>query len=451
MVKKQEINMTEGKMLAKILLFGIPLMLSGMLQLLYNAADIIVIGRFAGKECLAAVGSTGSLNNLIVNSLLGLSVGSSVIAARYFGAKDNNGFSRIMHTSVVVSVLGGVIAAVFGSVFIYPLLQLMDSPTDVIDLSAKYMRIIFLGMPAQCLYNYGAAIIRSIGDTRKPLYILGFSGIINVLLNLFLVLCFGMDVDGVAIATITSQYISAALIVITLMRLDNLPSLKLNKLHIHKYEFLGMLKIGIPSGINSSLFSLANVIIQSAVNSFGSVVVAGNSIGTSLEGFVYTAMNTFHHSALTFASQNIGAKKYERLTKGILTCIGCVIVVGIVAGFGVFLFGRPLSSLYNSDPEVIKYSLYRLSIICPTYFICGIMDTISGALRGLGHSTRPMLISIITVCGLRVFFVLCIFPLYKSLFLLYASWPISWLLSVICQAALLVYFLKKLKKEPQTA
>ncbi len=447
MARKNEINMTEGKMLGKILQFTIPLMLSGMLQLFYNAADIIVVGRFAGEQALAAVGSTSSLNNLLVCIFVGLSVGSNVIAARSYGGKDYDAFSRNMHTSVVVSIIGGFITAIFGAIFIYPILKLMDSPSDVIDLSAKYMKIIFIGLPAQMLYNFGAAILRAIGDTKKPLFILGVSGLVNVILNIILVVFFHMDVDGVAIATITSQYISAAFIVIYLSRLQSLPTLSFKKLRVHKNEFLIMLKIGVPSGINSSLFSLSNVVIQSAVNSFGSVIIAGNSVGSSLEGFIYAAMNSFHHSALTFAGQNSGAKKYARLSKGIGICIICVTITGLVTGFFFLFYGEQFASIYNKNQDVINAAIYRMSIICPTYFLCGIMDVINGALRGLGHSLRPMLISIITVCGLRIMFVLCIFPVFHDLFLLYASWPVSWILSIITQLLLLIYFIGKLKKE----
>jgi len=277
---------------------------------------------------------------------------------------------------------------------------------------------------------------------------LGASGLVNVLLNLLLVTVFGMDVDGVAIATIVSQYISAFLVIICLKNLQDLPTLSVKKLRVHKNELISMLKIGIPAGINSSLFSLSNVIIQSAVNSFNSsIIIAGNSVASSLEGFVFTAMNSFHHSALTFAGQNIGANKPNRLKKGILLCIACVTVTGLVVGFGLLLFGKPLSAVYNKDPEVIYYSLYRMSIICPTYFICGIMDVINGSLRGLGHSMRPMLISIFSVCGLRIFFVLYIFPHFRKLSFLYISWPVSWLISIIFQTILLIYFIKKLKKQ----
>ncbi len=444
---KTQINMTEGKMLPKILLFAIPLMLSGMLQLFYNAADIAVVGRFAGEASLAAVGSTSSLNSLLVNVFLGISVGSNVIAARTYGAKDFNAFSRNLHTSVVIAIIGGLIAAIFGSVFIYDILRLMETPADVIELAAKYMRIIFIGMPALMLYNFGAAILRAIGDTRKPLYILGISGLINVILNLILVIFFKMDVDGVAIATVVSQFLSAVFIMLCLRKLQELPNLSLKNLKIHKTEFFQMLKIGIPAGINSSLFSLSNVIIQSAVNSFNSsIIVAGNSVGSSLEGFVFTAMNSFHHSALTFSGQNIGAKKYDRLSKGIIICIGCVTVAGLVTGLGLLLLGEPLSYLYNKNPQVIYYAVFRMSIICPTYFICGIMDVINGSLRGLGHSMRPMLISLITVCGLRVFFVLYIFPYFQNLAFLYISWPVSWTISIIFQSILLVYFVKKTQK-----
>ncbi len=451
-MKKREIDMSEGKMFSKIMLFTIPVILSGILQLLYNAADIIVVGQFAenGKECLAAVGATGSLNNLFVNLFLGLSIGSSVVASRYFGAKDRDGFSRILHTSILVSIICGIGLAIIITFFINPLLEIMGTPKDVIHLSAKYLRIIFMGLPGMLVYNYGAAILRAIGDTRRPLYILTFSGLINVALNVMFVIFFNMDVDGVALATIISQYISAILILLCLRRLKAMPRFSFRKLKVHKSELLSMLKIGIPSGINSSIFSLSNVIIQSAVNSYGSVIMAANSVASSLEGFVYAAMNSFHQAAITFVGQNVGAGKPHRLKRGIITCVASVVIVGFVMGNLMYIFGRQLSSIYTSDPEVINYAMLRMSVIICLYFICGVMDTLTGALRGLGHSVRPMLISIVAVCGFRMIFVLYGFPIIKranelyGLYSLYFSWPISWIISIIFQVVLIVYFLKKI-------
>ncbi len=450
MRKSNEIDMTFGGTVDKLLLFAIPFMLSGMLQLLYNAADIIVVGKFAGEQCLAAVGATGALNNLIVNLFIGLSVGCSVVVARAYGSKDIKSFSDAMHTSVLLGIISGLIACIVGQVILEPLLHIMRFPADIINLSEKYMRIIFLGLPAQMLYNFGSAVLRATGDTRKPLYILAISGLLNVSLNLLLVIVFKMDVDGVAIATISAQYVSATSIVISLHRLKTLPKLEKSKLKIHKSYLLTILKIGIPSGINGCLFSLSNSVIQSAINTYGTIVVAGNSVGSNIEGFVWTGMNSFHHATLTYVSQNYGAQKFERISRGILYGLLCVTVTGIVLGGGAYLLGEPLSAIYNSNPAVINAAITRMSYISVTYFLCGIMDVINGALRGLGHSTTPMLINILCVCVLRLIFTLYIFPYFEGttlgLSLVYISWPVSWVLSLIFQLALLIYCIKKINK-----
>ncbi|MBE7060284.1 MAG: MATE family efflux transporter [Ruminococcaceae bacterium] len=447
MRKKHEIDMTSGSMLPSILAFSIPLILSGILQLLYNAADTVIVGRYAGKIYLAAVGATSSFNNLCVTVFLGLSVGANVLAARFYGSKDADGFSDVMHTSVLLSIFFGIFISFFGQIIITPTLKLMATPDDIINYSARYMQIIFIGMPATILYNYGAAIARAIGDTKRPLYILAFSGIINIVLNLIFVIKFNMNVSGVAVATVVSQYISALLILITLRHLDGLPPFSPKKLKINKNILFGIIRIGLPSGINGSIFSLSNVLIQSAVNSFGSDVVAGNSVGMSLEGFVYTAMIAFYHASITFMGQNHGAGKYNRLTKGLLTTVACVTVSGIIFGLIFYINRFTFASIYNSDPNVIHYSAYRNSIICLTYFLCGIMDVISGALRGLGKSIQPTLVSILSVCGLRIVYVLFIFPHMRSLFLLYASWPASWFICLIVQSILFAYYVKKIKTE----
>ena len=447
MKKKHEIDMTTGNMLPSILAFSIPLILSGILQLLYNAADTVIVGRYAGKIYLAAVGATSSLNNLCICVFIGLSVGANVLAARFYGSKDADGFSDVMHTSVLLSIFFGIFIACLGQIIVTPVLRLMAAPDDIISHSVKYMRIIFIGMPATILYNYGAAIARAIGDTKRPLYILAFSGLVNITLNLLFVIKFNMNVSGVAIATVVSQYISALLILITLSHLEGLPPFSPKKLKINKNILSGIIKIGLPSGINSAIFSLSNVLIQSAVNSFGSDVIAGNSVGQSLEGFVYMAMNAFYHASITFIGQNHGAGKYERLTKGLLTTVACVTVSGLTFGLVFYINRYTFASIYNSDPTVIHYSAYRNGIICLTYFLCGIMEVIVGALRGLGKSVEPMLVSVVSVCGLRILYVLFIFPHMRSLFLLYASWPASWIICIILQSMLFAHFIKKLKSE----
>ena len=447
MKKNHEINFTEGRILPKILLFTLPLILSGILQLFYNAADTVIVGRYAGKLYLAAVGATGTFNSLIINLFLGLSVGANVMASRFFGSKDSDGFSTVMHTSVMLSLIIGLFLAVFGQLIVAPVLSAMGTPNDIIAYSVKYMRIIFLGMPATVLYNFGASILRAVGDTKRPLYILSFSGIINVVLNLFFVIKLNMNVTGVATATTVSQYISALLIIVSLSSLDEMPGFSFKKLHINSGCLSNIVKIGLPSGINSSVFSLSNVLIQSAVNTFGSDVVAGNSVGMSLEGFIYVSMNAYYLAVITYMGQNHGAGKIRRLNLGLIINIICVTVTGFGFGMLFFVFRHALAGIYNSDYKVIEYAAYRNSIILPTYFLCGVMDVIVGAMRGIGKSVEPMIISLVTVCGLRMAYVLFVFPHLRSLFLLYASWPATWIICIIFQSILYTHFIRKIKAE----
>ena len=442
MKKSHEINFTEGKILPKILLFTLPLIFSGILQLFYNAADTVIVGRYAGKTFLAAVGATGTFNSLILNLFLGLSVGANVMASRFFGSKDSEGFSHIMHTSVFLSLIIGVFLAFSGQLIAYPVLRLMGTPDDIIEYSVRYMKIIFWGMPANVLYNFGAAIARSVGDTKRPLYILSASGIVNVILNLFFVIKLNMNVAGVAVATIISQYISAFLILTVLARLDEMPPFKIKELHIHKNSLLNIAKIGLPSGVNSTVFSLSNMLIQSAVNTFGSDVVAGNSVGMSLEGFIYVAMNAFYLEATTYSGQNHGARNIRRLNTGLILNIICVSVTGLGLGMLFFAFRHNLAAIYNSDTEVIGCAAYRNGIILPTYFLCGVMDVIVGTMRGMGKSVEPMLVSLFSVCGLRMVYVLFVFPHVRSLFLLYASWPASWMVCIALQSILYAHFIR---------
>ena len=423
---RHEIDMTEGPLLPKILAFSGPLILTGILQLLYNAADVIVVGNYAGHEALAAVSSTGSLINLLVNVFMGLGVGASVAIARNYGARDVVSMRKAEHTAMTLALFMGIGVGIFGFLMAKPLLQLMDSPPDVIDGAALYVRIYFLGMPANMLYNFGAAVMRAVGDTKRPMLYLMISGLVNVLLNLLLVIVFHLDVAGVAIATVASQVVSMALVLMCLFRTRGATQLNLHECRIDRKSLREIIRIGLPAGLQGSLFSISNVLIQSSVNSFGSLVVAGNGVASNLEGFVYTSMNAQHQAAMTFASQNYGAGKADRVRKTLWCCLGSVTVIGLVMGLLFRLFGPQLMSLYNSEPEVIANGLVRMDIIMPTYFLCGLMDVMVGELRGIGFSVMPMIVSLTGACLLRIVWILTVFAADHSLTVLYLSYPVSW-------------------------
>lgn len=431
MSKSYEIDMCSGPIFKKILVFSIPLMLSGILQLLFNAADIIVVGRFAGSQSLAAVGSTTALINLLINIFIGLSVGVNVIVARYYGAKLEEDISKTVHTAIAISLISGLFLVVLGLFTSRTLLELMGTPEDVIDKSVLYMQIYFAGMPVIMAYNFGSAILRAIGDTKRPLYFLSLSGIVNIVLNLFFVIKLHMDVAGVALATVLSQCISTYLVLRCLMKMEGPLKLQMSKLRIDKRKALQIMKIGLPAGMQGAIFSVSNVLIQSSVNSFGSIVMAGNTAAANIEGFVYTAMNAIYQTNLSFTSQNVGAEKYGRINKILLTCLGTVTVVGLVLGLGAFIGGRDLLSVYSTDPEVVSYGMLRMSIICTTYFLCGLMDTMVGSLRGMGYSILPMMVSLTGACGLRVIWIFTIFAHYQTLTSLYLSYPVTWIVTAI--------------------
>ena len=424
-------DMTTGPLLPKILVFSGPLILTGILQLLYNAADVVVVGRFAGATSLAAVGSTGSLINLIINVFMGLSVGTSVMVARYYGANDVRMVQDTVHTSILVALISGIVVGIFGFVMAKPILRLMESPEDVIDLATLYVKIYFIGMPFNLLYNFGAGILRAIGDTKRPLYYLTISGAVNVVLNLILVIVFHMGVAGVAIATVVSQAISMILVLLCLIRSEGVVHLDLKKLRIRKATLLGIVQVGLPAGLQGSLFSISNVLIQSSVNSFLSTAMAGNAAASNLEGFVYTAMNSIYQADLTFASQNYGAGKKDRVKKVLWNCLGTVTAIGLGLGMLFLAFDRMLLSIYNQDPAVIEYGVLRMRIILPTYFICGLMDVMVGQLRGIGYSIMPMIVSLTGACLFRIVWIMTIFsmPQFHTLQMLYISYPVSWLLT----------------------
>ncbi len=427
--KSYEMDMCSGPLLKKILVYALPLVLSGVLQLLFNAADIIVVGRFTGSSALAAVGSTGSLINLLVNLFIGLSIGTNVLVARYYGAKDAKAVEETVHTSVLTAGVGGILLIFVGFFAARPLLELMGTPEDVIDQAVLYMRIYFVGMPAFMLYNFGAAVLRAIGDTRRPLYFLLIAGVINVIFNLIFVIVFHMGVAGVAIATVISQVISAVLVILCLLRTQGMCRLEVSKLHINKHKLVSMLRIGLPAGLQGIVFSISNVLIQSSINSFGSQVMAGNTAASNIEGFVYTAMNAIYQTSLSFTSQNLGAGQYKRIDRILGRCLMVVAIIGLVLGNGAYLLGTQLLGIYSTEAEVISYGLVRLSIVSSTYFLCGLMDVMVGSIRGLGYSVLPMLVSLTGACAFRVLWIFTVFSWERTLICLYISYPVSWLLT----------------------
>ena len=425
MSKKQTVDMCNGPILKNVMLYAAPLILTGLLQLLYNAADMIVVARYAGGTALAAVGSNGPLVNLIVNIFVGMSVGASVIVSRYYGAGDRRNLHESVHSAMTLSIICGVITLAIGLVAARPALELMGSPHDVIDQATLYLRIYFLGMPAFMIYNFGAAILRAVGDTKRPLYILTASGVVNVALNLVLVIGFHLGVAGVAIATTVSQIISAVWVVICLMRTHDVYKLDLKKLRLYGSKFSAILRNGVPAGIQGSIFSISNILIQSSINSFGAVVVAGNSAAANLEGFVYVAMNAFHQSAISFTSQNVGAGKQERIGKIAILSEICVMTVGLVLGNLLVYCGQDLLGIYSTHQDVIDAGMYRLNVVARTYALCGMMGVMVGVLRGMGYSIMPMIVSLVGACGLRLLWLATIFKIerFHCITTVYASYP----------------------------
>ena len=427
--KSYEIDMCNGPLFPKILAFSIPLMLSGILQLLFNAADMIVVGRFAGNTALAAVGANAALINLLTNLFIGFSIGANVLVAQYYGAGKERDMSETVHSSIVLSLLCGGILLVLGILAAPQILILMGTPEDVLGQAVLYIRIYFAGSPVLLLYNFGSSILRAVGDTKRPLYYLMAAGVINVILNLIFVIGCGLGVAGVALATVISQCISALLVLRCMMHMEGGCRVELKKLRINREKMLQIMRIGFPAGLQGTVFSLSNVLIQSSVNSFGSVAVAGNTAGQNIEGFIYMAMNTFHQTALSFSSQNFGVGNYKRIGRVFLECLGLVTFVGLSLGGLAYLFGNQLLGIYSSDPQVIEVGLLRMSVICTMYCLCGIMDVSVGELRGIGCSVLPMVVSVLGVCAFRVFWIFTIFQQHRSLWTLYISYPVSWVLT----------------------
>ena len=446
---RYEIDMCNGPLLGKVLIFSLPLMLSGILQLLFNAADVVVVGRFAGNVALAAVGSTGALINLLVNLFIGLSVGTNVMVAHFYGSKMYKELNEVIHTAVLTAIISGIALIFVGFFLSGPALRLMGTPEDVIEHSILYMRIYFAGMPAMLVYNFGSAILRAIGDTKRPLYFLSLAGIINVVLNLIFVIVFDMGVAGVALATAISQVVSAFFVIRLLVKTEGYLHLDLKQLRIVPDKLIKIVQIGLPAGLQGALFAISNVLIQSSINSFGSVVMAGNTAAANIEGFVYTSMNAIYQAAISFTGQNYGAMKFKRIGRIAVICLGIVTAVGLLMGIGSYAFGSVLLRLYSSDPEVISYGLLRMSYICVLYFICGLMDVMVGFMRGMGYSITPMIVSLTGACLFRVIWIMTIFKHYGTLGSLYISYPISWTLTFIVHLiCFIIVYRKLLKRNP---
>lgn len=446
--------MLQGPIFPKVMLFSLPLAATGILQLLFNAADVIVVGKFAGSISLAAVGATSALINLLIGLFMGVSIGVNILVAREYGCRHEDNVRRTIHCSFALGLILGALVLVIGLVFSTPLLRLMDTPADVLPLSSEYLRIYFLGVPGMLLYNFGAAVLRAFGDTKRPLVFLLFSGIVNLLLNLFFVIVCHMGVAGVAIATVVSQYVSLYLVVRCLMRADDCSKLILRQIRLTKTEALQMLAIGLPAGMQSVIFNISNVLIQSAVNSFGSDVIAANTAAANIEAFTYTAVNAVFHAAVTFTSQNLGALKLERIGRIFAACAAAVLIIGVPLCALVYLFRDPLLSLYisRSDPAyrtILAYGRVRLAYIGCLEFLCGLMDMSGGMVRGLGRDWLPMFVSALGACVLRIVWIATIFQWNHQLPVLYFSYPVSWVVTAVTHLICFIIIFKKISRRKQ--
>ena len=456
-LRSEKLNMTEGPLLGKMIRFTIPVMASGILQLLFNAADVAVVGKFAGEAAMAAVGSCGALINLIINLFIGLAVGAGVIAAQELGARRYEEVDKLISTALTSSIIGGIAVMIFGILMAEPLLRLMDTPEDVLAEAVPYMRAYFVGMPGCLVYNYLAAILRSSGDTKRPLFFLTAAGVVNVILNLIMVLGFGLGAIGVGIATAGSQYVAAGLTLLYMSKTKT--SLRLAGFKVYRQKLMRMITIGLPAGLQGCMFSLSNVIIQSAVNAYPTVTIAGNTAAGNLEGFVYTAMNSVYQAAVTFVGQNVGAGKFERIKKISFQCAGMVLVIGLALGSCLVLFGDKLLLIYASGENldlIVQAGVNRLNVIAAAYFLCGLMDVGCGILRGMGKAVQPMIVSLLGSCVFRIIWVFTVCPLFPGqIMALYISYPISWIVTGGVHFLFCVYFYKKLmrfkKQAEQTA
>ena len=443
---KKTLDMTNGPFLKKIFMFSLPLMATGLLQLLYNSADTAIVGKFAGSDALAAVGSTGSLINLIINVFIGLSMGSGVMVARHIGANDEKRVSKSVHTAMLLGLVSGIIVAVIGFFMSGTFLKLMHVEEGVLELSTLYLKIYFLGAPGSLVYNFGASLLRASGDTKRPLYILSASGIVNVVLNLILVIPFKMSVAGVAIATITSQYLTAIIVVILLFRTSSMLKLSIKKLRFDILELKNIIRIGVPAGLQSSLFSISNVIIQSAVNSFGAVAMAGIAAGSQFDGYIFVCTNAIAQTTMTFTSQNIGAAKYQNINKVYRYCFIVASVISIVLSAAGFFFRDEIVWIFAKEPDVIELGAQRLALVIPFYIFCSLQDVAAGQIRGMGKSIEPMILSLFGTCVVRLAWIFLILPPDRSLMDIYWAYPISWFATFVLLNILYVIKFKKMIK-----
>ena len=446
-VKAYTMDMTEGPVLTKILMFSIPLMFSSVLQILFNAADIVVVGKFVGDTALAAVGSNSALINLVTNLFIGLSIGANVIVARYFGGKQDENTSIAVHTSIALGFISGIILTLIGIMGAPFFLRIMLTPEDVLPQAVLYLRILFAGITSMMLYNFGSAVLRAVGDTKRPLYFLLLAGIINVILNLFFVIVLKMSVAGVALATILSQALSCVLVLWCLTKEDSAIKLNFSKIRINKIKFIQILKIGLPAGFQGVVFALSNTVIQSSVNSFGSVVMAGSAAAQNIEGIVYFAMNSFYQASITFTSQCYGAKKFARINRVLAMSLLCVVAAGLICGHGLLFSGYRILGIFSSNSQVIVAGMNRLSVILSTYFLCGIMDVLVGALRGIGYSVLPMVVSLVGSCLLRLLWLATVFQMerFHTTTTVYLSYPISWAITLSVHAVCFAVLRRKLE------
>ena len=446
---KYEIDMCNGSIMDKLISFSIPLMLSGILQLLFNAVDIVVVGRFSGSQALAAVGSTSALINVFTNLFIGISLGANVLAARFYAAGKAREMSETVHTAITLALISGVAMGLIGFIFSKGALGLMGTPSDVIDQAALYMKIYFLGMPFFMLYNYGAAILRAVGDTKRPLLFLVVAGVTNAVLNMILVIAFHMGVAGVAIATVVSQMISCVLVLLCLYQTESAYQLRFSKLTIKGAYLKQIFLVGIPAGIQSTVINFSNVLLQSSVNSFGSIAMAGYTAANNIFGFLFVAVNSVTQACMSFTSQNFGAGKWKRMDKVLVNCIFLSVTVATLLGGGAYVFGPQLLKIYTNNPEVIQCGVEILLYTTVTYFLCGLMDLFPGALRGMGYSAVPMILSVIGTVGTRIIWIFWVFPQHRSLDLLFISYPASWIATIVMQVICFWFVRKKVHKTLQ--
>ena len=438
--------MCNGTIMDKLISFSIPLMLSGILQLMFNAVDIVVVGRFSGSQALAAVGSTTALINVFTNLFIGISLGANVLAARYYAAGKTKEMSETVHTAIALALVSGVAMAVIGVVFARGALEIMGTPDDVIAKSTLYMQIYFCGMPFFMMYNYGAAILRAVGDTKRPLIFLIVSGVINAVLNLFLVIAFHLDVAGVGIATVISQLVSCILVLRCLHHTESSYQLHLAKLRIRSVYLKQIFEVGVPAGIQSTVINISNAMLQSSVNSFGSIAMAGYTASNNIFGFLYVSVNSFTQACMSFTSQNYGVKKLKRMDRVLIDCMILSVVVTLILGSSVYVFGPELLHIYSDQADVIQYGMEIFSYTTVTYFLCGLMDLFPGALRGMGYSTVPMILSIIGTVGVRIIWIYGLFPSHRSLTFLFLSYPVSWIATIIMQVICFWFVRKKIHR-----